>query len=171
MTTNGKQYLDYSESVKMLREALKRNFPGVKFSVHKSYQRGTSVRVEYALGPQSEKVNRVAQRFHGADFDGMTDSTSYTTDILVAADGSTRVVSHGIHFVFVDRDIPQAYYDAVVAKLGETWEPKQWAEYKPWDKERMAREGLCKLDIPATESIDSVATRAVAAFFGEVVAS
>jgi hypothetical protein len=165
-----REYIDAAVAAKMLREALKRNFPGVKFSVRTSkYSGGASVRVSYATGPTVERVQSVAQRFSGADFDGMTDSKSYHSAVLVAPDGAMREVHFGSDYVFVDRDEPQGLYDAVVAKLAASWEPVQWAKMPDYERERMARRGICLIDLPLGEPLDVSAERAVAAFFGREV--
>jgi hypothetical protein len=161
-------YLPYQESVKMLRDAIKRNFPEVRFSVAKSYQRGTSVRVRYAYGPPVSVVDRIAQRFHGRDFDGMTDSNSYPSALLADAAGNVREVKHGIGFVFVEREIPDTYFAAVVAELGKTWNPAQWSAMQPWDREREAREGLSRIITREGEDLADMARRAVAAKFAPV---
>ncbi len=160
-------YLPYQESVKMLRDALKRNFPGVRFSVAKTYQHSSSVRVRYTYGPPAAVVDRVAQRFHGRDFDGMTDSNSYPSALLADAQGNVREVKHGIGFVFVDRDTPDAYFAAVVAELGKSWNPAQWAAMQPWDREREAREGISRIATREGEDMEEMARRAVAAKFSE----
>ena len=159
------EYMTYQESVKMLREALRRNFPGIKFSVAKSYPRGTSVRVRYPFGPPVSEVDRVAQRFHGRDFDGMTDSNSYPSSLLVDSAGAMREVKHGIGFVFVERDTLQAYYDAVVSELGKTWEPGQWAAMQSWDKERLANSGISRITTRQDEPLADMAKRAIEAIF------
>lgn len=161
-------YLPYEESVKMLRASLRHNFPAVKFSVAKSYQRGTSVRVRYAFGPPVAEVDRIAQRFHGRDFDGMTDSTSYPSSLLADASGNVREVKHGIGFIFTERDTPEAYLDAVANGIGAKWAPDQWASMKPWDHQRMAREALSKITTRADEPAAETVERAVAAYFGRV---
>ena len=152
----------------MLRDALKRNFPGVKFSVAKSYQHGTSVRVRYAFGPPVSVVDRIAQRFHGRDFDGMTDSNSYPSALLADAAGNVREVKHGIGFIFTERDTPHAYFAAVVAELGKTWNPAQWDAMQPWDRDREAHEGISRIATREGEDMAEMALRAVAAKFGRL---
>lgn len=156
-----REHMSYQESVKMLRDALKRNFPGVKFSVAKSYGRGTTVSVNYQFGPTVEDVDRIAQRFSGKDFDGMTDSTLYPTAILVGSDGEMREVCHGVGYIFVRRNTPDAYLAATVSELAKLWCPEQWNAMQPWDRERMALPGVSKLATSESESPEDFAKRAV----------
>ncbi len=158
-------FLSYDESVKMLREALRRNFPGIKFSVAKSYQRGTSVRVRYTFGPPSSEVDRIAQRFHGRDFDGMTDSNSYPSSLLADAAGNVREVKFGIGSIFTERDTPDAYSAAVVEALRAKWFADGWERMQQWDRDRMARAALSKITTRADEPLPEMAARAVAAYF------
>lgn len=160
-----RQYLSYQESVKMLRDSLRHNFPGIKFSVAKSYQRGNSVRVSYQWGPPVAEVDRVAQRFHGRDFDGMTDSSSYPSTLLADADGNVREVHHGIDFVFVQRDDPAELEAATVAAFAETWEPRQWAAMPDYEHARIAYQALRRIETRPGETLERNAERAKAAYF------
>jgi len=119
----------------------------------------------YEYGPPVAAVEAVAGRFAGADFDGMTDSTTYNSELLCAADGSIREVRYGIHFVFVDRDTPQAIFDATVSLLAQGWNADQWNAMQPWDRERIARPGISAITTNPNESPESAAARAVAHIF------
>src|SRR5262245_4943289 len=102
-------YLTCAESAKLLRRALARSFPGIKFSVRSStYSGGASIRVGWTDGPRRQAVERIAGQFAGATFDGMTDSMHYHTTTL---DG--RDVRLGSDFVFCNREVSD--YDAKVA--------------------------------------------------------
>jgi hypothetical protein len=68
------RYITVAETAKLVRADLAKAFPGIKFSVRsKSYSGGASIDIHYTDGPTSQEVDRVAQRFSGATFDGMTD--------------------------------------------------------------------------------------------------
>jgi hypothetical protein len=68
------KYLSCAESAKLLRQALKESFPGVKFSVRSSvYSMGASISVQWNDGPSPKLVEAVADRFEGSYFDGMID--------------------------------------------------------------------------------------------------
>ena len=68
------RYIATAEQAKLVRGALKRAFPGVKFSVRISrYSMGSSVRVGWTDGPTSKSVNEVVNMYDGRRFDGMID--------------------------------------------------------------------------------------------------
>jgi hypothetical protein len=70
----GREWIDTADCAKLIRKALKREFPTAKFSVRSSrYAGGSSVDVSWTDGPTSEAVNKVAGIYGGADFDGMVD--------------------------------------------------------------------------------------------------
>lgn len=123
MTTD-KTYLTPAETAGLIRKALAREYPGVKFYVRTSvYSGGASVHVyydgiesrdldewgfqrgiTYRPGmPTSKQVDDVVGPFAGRGFDGMID-LAYNVDAWLTADG--RVVatqsggttdSHGVH--------------------------------------------------------------------------
>lgn len=115
-------YLTCADTAKLLRAALKSNFPGVKFSVRSSvYSGGASIRVNWIDGPFIKEVDPIAQRYAGATFDGSIDLKEYHTD-LVHFDGEEmpRLVRFGSDFVFTDRDLSpeyQAYLAAEAQKI------------------------------------------------------
>lgn len=77
MRTETFRYLSVTESAKLLRAALKREFPGVKFSVRsESYSGGSSIRVAWLDGPTRKRVQALCDRHKAADFDGMIDMES-----------------------------------------------------------------------------------------------
>ncbi len=163
---NPRDYVPVAQAAKGLREALKRNFPGVKFSVRsKSYAGGASIRVAYVNGPRGADVDRIAQRFAGADFDGMTDLKTDKSALLVGEGGALREVRYGSDFVFVSRDFSPGLFDAVVAAIGARWDSSQWAKMPDYEHERMARQGLSAIAIPQGESQAVTVERAAGAFF------
>ncbi len=109
--TTSTRYLSVTETAKLVRAALKKAFPGVKFSVRsESYAGGASINVSYVDGPFGPAVKDVTDLYTGASFDGMIDLKSYH-DSLVLFEGDelpTRV-HHGADYIFVHRDISPAY--------------------------------------------------------------
>lgn len=72
------RYLTAAETAKLIRAALKTEFPTVKFSVRSdTYAGGASVRVRWTDGPTSSQVDAVTGAYAGADFDGMVDLKVY----------------------------------------------------------------------------------------------
>ena len=88
------KYLSCAETAKFVRTALKKSFPGVKFSVRSSvYSGGASIDVSWVLGPTTKEVDAVAGQYESADFDGSIDmETRY--DHWLLPDGSA-IIKHG----------------------------------------------------------------------------
>jgi hypothetical protein len=83
-----KTYISPADTAKLVRKALKREFPGVKFSVRTStYAGGASIDVSWTDGPTTKQVDPVIGAYEGADFDGMIDLKHYCETWLMA-DGS-----------------------------------------------------------------------------------
>lgn len=80
-------YLSAVETAKLVRLALVRSFPGVKFSVKKD---GTCLRVEWIDGPTASEVDAISQQYAGGRFDGSIDYAYNVTHWLLA-DGSAIV--------------------------------------------------------------------------------
>lgn len=86
-------YLSVSETAKLIRAALKRAFPGVKFTVRSSsYSGGASIRVGWQDGPADRMVQSVTGQFAGGGFDGSIDM-AYSRTHWLMADGTTCVAS------------------------------------------------------------------------------
>ena len=96
-----------NDTAKLIRKELKHYFPNVKFSVrgHK-YSGGSSINISWVDGPTTSEVDKVAKRFEGASFDGMTDCKNYETSFVVL-EGSTLPIEvhYGADFVFTNRDL------------------------------------------------------------------
>lgn len=102
MTTT---YERCADTAKRVRAALKANFPGTTFSVRsKTYSGGASIRIHWTDGPRRKDVERIASRYEGADFDGMTDCKSYKSAIVVDETGP-REIHYGSDFVFCNREV------------------------------------------------------------------
>lgn len=121
MNTATGEYLSCAETAKLVRQALKSNFPGVKFSVRSDvYAGGASIRVGWIDGPVTREVKAVVAGYEGADFDGMQDlKTSREATVLAAADGSLRTVSFGADFIFCDREHSPEVYRAAAERVAE----------------------------------------------------
>ena len=62
-----KKYLTCAETAKLIRQALKEAFPGVKFSVRSStYGGGASITVGWTDGPTSDQVDGILNVFEGS---------------------------------------------------------------------------------------------------------
>ena len=65
------RYIDVVDVAKLVRVALKENFPDIRFSVRSSrYAGGASVVVNWKAGPQQADVMTVVGEYAGACLDG-----------------------------------------------------------------------------------------------------
>lgn len=100
----GRRYLSCSETAKLVRQALKEAFPGVKFGVRSStYSGGASISVRWTDGPNAAQVDAVTGRFEASYFDGTID---YKGSIYHMMDG--QEVSFGADWIHTNRDHSEA---------------------------------------------------------------
>lgn len=91
MTTETEKWYSCAETAKLVRVALAKNFPGVKFSVRSSvYSGGSSIDVRWYLGPTTKEVDAIACQYESADFDGSIDMETLK-DHWLLPDGSAIV--------------------------------------------------------------------------------
>jgi hypothetical protein len=137
-------YLSCAETAKLIRAALKKAFPGVKFSVRSdTYSGGASIRVKWLDGPTDKAVSAVAGVYASGGFDGMIDMKYSSTEWLMP-DGSAspasscgtqgsmgtvsaydhpapgpgaRKVRFGADYVFCTRSVSAKTYTAAAAKV------------------------------------------------------
>jgi hypothetical protein len=168
MTTLPSVRLRPAETAQALRATLKAAFPGVKFSVRtRTYAGGSSIDVSYFRGPASDRVSRVADRFNGRDFDGMTDSSTYRPPVLLCDEsGAMREVDYGSSFVFVRRELDENRYGstspvndaceaAIRARYAEGHAPSDLRAYRQQQA----------TDWCPGESVESFAARIADAYF------
>jgi Large polyvalent protein associated domain 29 len=143
-----KTYLSCAETAKLIRVALKKAFPGVKFSVRSSvYSMGASITVGWTDGPMTKAVEAVTGAYAGGGFDGMIDM-AYSKNAWLMPDGSAafassegttgsmgiyepysheapgpgaRKVHFGADYVFCERSPSIAAYTAAVKTVAERW--------------------------------------------------
>lgn len=95
MTTT---YYTATETAKIVRAALKVEFPGTKFSVRKSGY--NSITVQVAGGKElAAKVEELVRNYRGADFDGMTDCKNFVRHMV-----NGQEIQYGADFIFVNYD-------------------------------------------------------------------
>ena len=93
-----KKYLSCAETAKLVRTALKKNFPGVTFSVRSDvYSGGASIDVSWVLGPTTKEVDAIAGQYESADFDGVS------TWRLITTTGYCRMVPQSSNMALVPR--------------------------------------------------------------------
>jgi hypothetical protein len=97
------EYISTKETAKLVRQALKNAFPGVKFSVRMSTGTASAwMNVSYSDGPPEEAVRAITARYEGRRFNGMTDGYDDAGTALVSFAGEelpreVRYVCDGIN--------------------------------------------------------------------------
>jgi hypothetical protein len=82
------EYISTKDTAKLVRQALKNAFPGVKFSVRMSTGTASAwMNVTYSDGPTEIEVRQITARYEGRTFNGMTDGYDDAGSALVAFDG------------------------------------------------------------------------------------
>lgn len=139
------QHIHSKDIAALIRSALKRDFPGTKFSVRTD----SSVRISWVDGPTQAAVDAAVNQFETKGFDGMID-LAYSWSLWLAPDGSaTHAYTGGTGgskgsvpeqigsshspdavlvdnvsevFVFTDRSHSEAHYQrAIDAVKAENW--------------------------------------------------
>lgn len=129
------EYLTCAQTAKLVRAALRKGFPGVKFSVRSdTYAGGASIHVKWTDGPQAGAVDEAVSPYAGSTFDGMTDMKT-SRQAWLSPDGTAvraggeapqgaRPVQFMADYVFTERQFSPAYRasleDAVVFLSGQS---------------------------------------------------
>lgn len=120
---SNRRYLSCAETAKLLRQALKESFPGVKFGVRSSvYSGGASIRVIWTDGPTVATVETVTGSFEGGYFDGMIDYQGARYHTL---DGES--VRFGATFIFEERALSRPRAEALAGAIAEQYGRSDWA--------------------------------------------
>lgn len=135
------KYLTCADTAKLVRQALKEAFPGVRFSVRgKTYSGGASLRVEWLDGPNVAQVEAVACHFEASYFDASIDyrgSIRHMMDgqqVQLGADSinCTREYSDAAVQAAIDRVFRRYAGDFSEAGIGKPT-VEQWRTGKLWD--------------------------------------
>jgi len=95
------KYFTTAETAKLIREALKESFSGIKFSVKsKNYSGGSSITIDWTDGPTEKEVQSISNKFEAATFDGMTDYKGGKVHIY-----NGEQVHFGADFIFTIRHV------------------------------------------------------------------
>ena len=98
-------------TAKLIREALKAAFPGVKFSVTSdSFANGTSVRVAYTDGPSRKQVEQVYAPFISGRYNSSEDMYEYHREpTTIDSTGKLFRLSYGAKYISESRSYSPAY--------------------------------------------------------------
>lgn len=110
------------ETAKLVRKALRAEFPATKFSVRSSnYSGGSSIDIRWTDGPTSVEVDEVSSGFAGGGFDGSIDLRYYVTSWL-APDGTASPArstgTEGSGGAYAGFDYPRPHPDAELVTFG-----------------------------------------------------
>ncbi len=131
-------------AAKNLRTEFKRAYPGVAFSVRTSkYSGGNSVDISWTDGPTSAQVKRIAHKYAGGHFDGMTDSYEYKRSPWTELFGEAR-------YVFCNREYSDRMVASVITRvcnrLGGMDELPTCADYRAGQLWKFKQSGGCDVD-------------------------
>lgn len=107
------RYISQTETAKLIRKTLTKNFPGTKFSVKQDYN---SIYVRWTDGPASTVVNRVVKFFEGASFDSMYDLKSYRY-----TQWNGEEVQFGCDYVFCERTYTLPFVEEILKQYQQRW--------------------------------------------------
>lgn len=104
-------------AAKNLRKILKRELPGVKFSVTISrFSGGNSMDVRWTDGPTSDAVSEFSELFSAGSFNGQDDCYTYSRAAFAELFGSAK-------YIRTSRDCSDALVSKAIAELAEEYAP------------------------------------------------
>jgi len=81
------EYITTKDTAKLVRAALKSEYPGVKFSVRMSTGTASAwMNLSWSDGPTDAEVTTITSRFEGRKFNGMTDGYDNADTVLIASE-------------------------------------------------------------------------------------
>lgn len=126
--------ISLTETAKIVRGILKKEFPETKFSVRsKSYAGGSSIDVDWEDGTSTKKVEALVGKYHGADFDGMIDLKTYN-DRPYAND-----------FIFCQRAYSKEALDYKAVQIAKDFGIKNGRDFTTLRNERIGNQWLSDL--------------------------
>jgi len=139
-------HLSCAETAKLVRKALKKEFPNQKFSVRSStYSMGASIDVSWTEGVAKDKVDKIIKQFEGSGFDGMIDYKYYISHwllpngetVVARSEGTSdcggvrsscnnskphpeaKKVSFGADYVFSNREITEETSEKIARQIAK----------------------------------------------------
>lgn len=109
-----------------IRKALKKAFPGVKFSVRSdTFSMGDSVDVSWTDGPMDELVKSITDMFRYGRFDSMQD-LSYSVDV------DPRLNCSGAKYVHTNRNVSDEFRSQMESLAEQKFERNGIGYFAPW---------------------------------------
>ena len=123
--------ISLTETAKIVRGILKKEFPRTKFSViSKSYSGGSSIDVDWEDGISTKKAEALVGKYHGAEFDGMIDLKTYN-DKPYAND-----------FIFCQRTYSKEALDKKAVQIARDYGIKNGRDFLELRNERIGNQWL-----------------------------
>lgn len=123
-------YVSATDTAKLVKKALKTEFPGTKFSVRTAkYAGGASLDVHWTEGPTTPKVDAVLKSFEGSEPDTSGD---FCDPVTHEKDG--QQIQYGADHILTTRMITQATYDTIQSQVLESMgmtlaQVRNWEQY------------------------------------------
>ena len=161
------RYISCTETAKLIRAALKKNFPATKFSVKsKTYSGGASITIGWTDGPTAKLVESVTSAYAGGGFDGMIDM-AYSNYAWLMPDGTvtfaktrgttssagtvpsaqalqpsfkSELVRFGADYVFTERKFSPAFYQRAVEKVARRYGEDLAVKVSDWGTPMLVRD-------------------------------
>ncbi|WP_068505881.1 LPD29 domain-containing protein [Paenibacillus kribbensis] len=128
-------YEKASDTAKKVRKILKKEFPGVKFSVRSdTYSMGSSVNVSWTDGPIKSVVEKAIDWMQSAKFDGMSDMK-----ITVGYEWEGKLY-HGADHIDATRVLTPERRESILQHLQNTFESDIDGYFPPADWEAAERQ-------------------------------
>lgn len=90
-------------AAKEIKKTLERLWPSVKFSVvSDAFSMGDSINVYWNMGPTSNQVEKIINKYQEGSFDGMTDCYNYDQTLVMTADNQVKALG-GAKYVHSSR--------------------------------------------------------------------
>jgi hypothetical protein len=131
---------DCVTAAKNIRSELKREFPGITFSVKtRKFSGGNSIDVHWTDGPTTEQVKNIINKYSDGHFDGMTDCYEYKSSPWNETFGASKYIMWNRHYS--DAAITSAIR-RLCARFGLTAEIPAIEDYKTGNMWRFNQSGI-----------------------------
>lgn len=114
------KWLTCADTAKLVREVLKEQFPGTKFSVRsKTYAGGASIDISYVDGPRSREVEAACDHLRSSDFNAMIDLKESRGGTLFVDGDEFEQVHYGADYISAHREFSAEVEVAAKARIVE----------------------------------------------------
>lgn len=105
----------YAQAAANIKRELSTAFPGITFSVKsEGYSMGNGVNIGWTLGPTTEQVKAISDKYQEGNFNGMEDIYEYDHSAMSSAVGA---VLGSAKYVSENRHYPEGLFDRIKADI------------------------------------------------------